>query len=112
MTLSDWQNAESLDERTTLEGEEQCKIAHMQGAGLRGVAVIIPNDCLPGIRELVELRSSVGINMDNCYLFPSRNGSLDHIKSSQAFDDVCKATGSTMRSTDFKHCTYAMYARR
>ena len=106
MTVLDWQTAERVQVM-----EEQCRIAYMQGRGIRQVCVRIPTSCLAGIQELIDLRSSVGIHTGNVYLFPSlRHGSLNHITSRQAIDDVCKATGSTLRATDFDHRTITMYA--
>jgi hypothetical protein len=110
MTLLDWQTAESDHEGSNEEVVPPCKIAFMKGKGIHRVSVIIPNDCLPAIRELVELRSAVGINRENVYLFPKCNGYLGHVKSRRAIDEVCQATGSRLTSTDFNHRTFALHA--
>jgi integrase len=120
MTMQDWLDAESdvwVDKQRTeklYDYEKQMldelKLAYMEGKSRQLVAILIPIDCLPGIRKLVKLRSAMGVNNENTYLFAAGRGSMDHIQGSQAINEVCQATGTKLTATDIRHRTSTLYA--
>jgi hypothetical protein len=120
MTIADWiiieldQHEERRQEHEQMHPLERgllqnSKLAYMAGNGGRLVPILIPYDCFDSIRTLVQLRSSVPINPENMYLFAACNGSLGHIRGSQAINDVCRTTGSSLRAADFTHRVLTIY---
>jgi hypothetical protein len=120
MTMTDWVSTEQTplgEEREQFEQlhpmerglMQNCILGNMTGNNGHAVPILIPHDTVLGIRELLQLRSSVPINPENIYLFPTCNGSLGHIKRSQAMDEVCRKTMSLLRAEDFTHITLTIY---
>ena len=90
MELTDWQageNGEWIDPQTihhvTTEEEQllrRLKLVYQAGKGTKDmIPVLVPEDCVVGIRRLIEEGEHCGISSHNKYVFPYCQGSLDHV---------------------------------
>ena len=90
LLLSEWHDAEAgewLDQQLVdnLSTDDQdmvsrYKLAYQAGKGTKDlVPLLIPADCVPGIRKLVAQREECGIPESNPYVFPYLQGSLEHV---------------------------------
>lgn len=115
MTLEDWllaqddtwinkQKKEQLDEvEKALLGKY--KLAYMAGKGRSLVGILIPLNCIPGIKKLISLREEMGISPQNRFLFPAGRNSLEHPQGSQVIAKICEESGieSDITATDMRH---------
>jgi len=104
LELSEWtaaDNGEWLDRQLvqTVSPDDQeiisqYKLAYQSGKGNKDVVpVLIPMDCVPALRKLVEMRTEVGISPANKYVFPYSQQSLDHVCGWKELKHTCKLAG-------------------
>ncbi|XP_069108879.1 uncharacterized protein [Argopecten irradians] len=91
------------------------KIAFQSGKNLNQmVPLLIPNDCLEGLKKLAdeELRTAAGVNPCNPFLFPNTMNSEKHIKGWHAVDSVCTraSISKTITATSMRHRASTIYA--
>ena len=97
----DWVEKNKLD---PLEQKLSCqlKITYQSGKGnLALVPLIIPDDTIEGLKILIdlEIRSQVGVNVENKYVFPCTQNSPNHICGTHAISMLCEKTRVQQRST-------------
>ena len=54
-------------------------LTYQKGKGPKLVSVIIPDDVVPGLRKLVEMREHVGVSEANLNVFAYTEHSLNHV---------------------------------
>lgn len=90
MEVSDWHSGEKgewIDPQTvhhiTKEEEQlmkRLKLVYQAGKGTKDmVPVLIPEDCVSGIRRLLEERDNCGVSPRNQYVFPYCQNSSEHV---------------------------------
>ena len=103
LRLANWDDAEKgnwVDTRavaTLGEGDRLLTgfylITWIMGKGKSLVPILFPKDIVMGIRKLVSLRTQVGINPVNKFLFPATRGSTRPVMGNQCIAAVCQAAG-------------------
>ena len=104
LELSEWNaadNGEWIDPQLaqTVSPDDQemlakYKLAYQSGKGNKDVVpLLIPMDCVVGIRKLMDMRAEVGISDNNKYVFPYSQQSLDHVCGWKEMKSVCKLAG-------------------
>ncbi|XP_060085309.1 uncharacterized protein LOC132564693 [Ylistrum balloti] len=91
------------------------RIAYQSGKNINQmVPILIPNDCLEGLRKLAcsEIRKAAGVRADNIFLFPLTQNSAHHVKGWHAVESVCKKADilSHINATSMRHRASTIYA--
>jgi len=104
LLLREWEDAEAgewLDSQvvTNLSTDDQSivsrhKLTYQAGKGTKDlVPLLIPDDAVHGIRKLVANREECGVPLNNPYVFPYLQGSLDHVIGWHEMKQTCKEAG-------------------
>jgi len=93
---------------------ESSFLMYQEGKGVDWlVPVIVPDDLVPAMNKLADLsvRGDCGVHVDNDYLFPSTQSSMEHITGWHAVNSTCQKAGvPTISATKVRHLTSTMYA--
>ena len=119
--LSQWDDAlhgvwlpqdqvETIDDEAEKYLTGRFKLAYIHGKGKKFVPVLIPDDMVKAVNILVEDRQLYGIQSDNHFLFPTKNG-VSHCSGWHAVRDVCQKAGiAPINATDQRHYVSTIYA--
>jgi len=90
------------------------KIAYQSGKGSQHlVSLLIPTDCVKAMRILVDskVRRNAGVNVENPFVFPYTQSSIDHVSGWHATRAVCTAAGvKPITATDMRQRVSTYYA--
>ena len=100
LTLTNYDDA--LNERLMNESQvhdlekklfKDMLICLQAGKANRTVPVLIPKDCIPGIRIMIDpaIRNQCGVNKDSTYVFPNIEKSLYHVSCWECVSRFCVA---------------------
>ena len=83
------------------------KITYQAGRDQHSVSLLIPNDCIEGMRTLTnaKVRRNAGIAECNTFVFASTQKSSDHVSGRHATIEICSKVGvKSVTATDMRHC--------
>ncbi|XP_069121058.1 myosin heavy chain, skeletal muscle-like isoform X4 [Argopecten irradians] len=126
LLLKEWEDADkgvwiadsavqAVDDPIEKQMLGQYKIAFQSGKNINQmVPLLIPNDCLPGLKILADknTRDDVGVHSNNIFLFPNMMSSQKHIKGWHAVENVCQMAGikSHITATSVRHRAATLFA--
>jgi len=108
------QTIEQIDDPAERLLAGSLKIAYQSGKGSQHlVSLLIPTDCVKAMTILVdsEVRRNAGVNVENPFVFPYTQSSIDHVSGWHATRAVCTAAGvKPITATDMRHRVSTYYA--
>jgi hypothetical protein len=124
--LQEWLDAENdswIDKQLVMNVDDplekellgKFKLAFQPGKGSRSlVPVLIPLDTVEAVRKLVDIRTAVGVNIENPYLFPYTQKSDGFVSGWHSVHEVSSAAGvqfpARLTATRMRHRASTLYA--
>ena len=118
LLLKEWQDAEigswvdpqpveQVEDAIEKELAGKFMLTYQKGKGPKLVSVIIPDNVVPGLRKLVEMREHVGVSEANLYVFAYTEHSLNHVSRWACVHEIGKLAGvrnlSQVTATKMRH---------
>lgn len=126
LLLDEWKDAEndewignvnsiSINDPSERRAFDSVKIAYQAGKNLNQmVPLLIPNDCLPGLRQIANpgVRQDASVDKHNPFLFANTKKSCSHVKGWNAVKSVSVQAGirQNITATSIRHRASTIYA--